>query len=171
MNRPNNSDVTQGGVANKQGKILENTIIPTFEARGFEVVSFPRWKRSPEQFGTELLLTNVPYQSIYHHVGKTEFLAKSERFSLNTRIECKWQQSSGSVDEKYPYLYLNCIETIPERDIIVVYGGGGMKKGAIEWLKKAAKEKKYQAELQEMKNIQILSLEEFIMWANMVLWA
>jgi hypothetical protein len=51
---------------------------------------------------------------------------------LEIGIECKWQRISGSVDEKFPYAYLNCIEAMPERDIIIVVDGGGAKQGAVD---------------------------------------
>jgi hypothetical protein len=43
-------------------------------------------------------------------------------------IECKWQQVSGSVDEKLPYLYLNCIEAMPEKNNY--YRRGRMEEGS-----------------------------------------
>jgi hypothetical protein len=49
----------------------------------------------------------------------------SKAHGVHVRIECKWQQSAGSVDEKLPYLYLNAIESMPEDHVIIVYGGGG----------------------------------------------
>jgi hypothetical protein len=158
---------SQGGKANKQGKILENTIVPALEFRSFKLVSYEDWEKDPENYGSELLLKNVPYISIYAHKGKSEFLIKSERFNLNTRIECKWQQSQGSVDEKYPYLYLNCVEAI-EEDAIVVIDGGGMKPAALKWLKEAAKYKKYMP-AHSSKSIQVFSLSEFLRWANTTL--
>lgn len=160
---------TQGGTANHQGKILERTVVPTFEAHDFEVVAYSAWKKKPDKYGTELLLKNVPYTTIYGQRGYTEFLAKSEQLNLNVRIECKWQQSSGSVDEKLPYLYLNCIETMPETDIIIIAGGGGMKPGAIPWLKDAVRQKKYVLPGMPEKNIQVLSIEEFLSWSNKTL--
>lgn len=160
---------TQGGTANHQGRILERTVVPTFEAHGFEIVAYSAWSKKPDNYGTELLLKNVPYTTIYNQKGFTEFLVKSERFGLNVRIECKWQQSSGSVDEKLPYLYLNCIETMPEMDIIIIAGGGGMKPGAIPWLKAAVSQKKYVLPGMPDKNIQVFSIEEFMAWANKML--
>lgn len=157
---------TQGGAANRQGRILENAIIPIFKGHGFEVVAYREWVKSPDKHGEELLLKNVPYTTIYGHKGNNEFLIQSKKHKLNVRLECKWQQSSGSVDEKYPYLYLNCIESLPESDVIIIYGGGGMKAGAISWLKNAASTKLFQQELGKEKNIQVLSLEEFMLWAN-----
>ncbi|MGB3614772.1 MAG: PD-(D/E)XK nuclease superfamily protein [Elainellaceae cyanobacterium] len=161
--------MTQGGAANRQGKVLENTVVPTFQGRGFEVVRYSAWCKKPQHYGTELLLKNVPYTTIYGQKGYTEFLVKSERFGFNTRIECKWQQSTGSVDEKLPYLYLNCIEAMPEQDIIIIAGGGGMKPGAIPWLRAAVKQGKYLAPDSPQKRIQIFSLEEFLAWANRTL--
>lgn len=160
---------TQGGTANHQGRILERTVVPTFEAHGFEIVAYSDWKKNPEKYGTELLLKHVPYTTIYQQNGFTEFLVKSEHFRLNIRIECKWQQSSGSVDEKLPYLYLNCIESMPETDIIIIAGGGGMKPGAIPWLKDAVSQKKYVLPGMPEKNIQVFSIEEFMTWANRTL--
>jgi hypothetical protein len=160
---------TQGGTANHQGSILERMVVPTFEAHGFEIVAYSAWKKKPEKYGTELLLKHVPYTTIYQQNGFTEFLVKSEHFGLNIRIECKWQQSSGSVDEKLPYLYLNCIETMPETDIIIIAGGGGMKPGAIPWLKDAVSQKKYVLPGMPEKNIQVFSIDEFMTWANRTL--
>ncbi|MGB3573363.1 MAG: PD-(D/E)XK nuclease superfamily protein [Phormidesmis sp.] len=160
---------TQGGAANHQGKILERTVVPTFESHGFEIVAYSAWIKKPANYGTELLLKNVPYTTIYNQKGRTEFLVKSERFELNVRIECKWQQSSGSVDEKLPYLYLNCIESMPEMDIIIIADGGGMKPGAIPWLKEAVSKKKYVSLDMPQKNIQVFSIREFITWANRTL--
>ena len=160
---------TQGGTANHQGRILERTVVPTFESHGFEIVAYSAWSKNPANYGTELLLKHVPYTTIYNQKGFTEFLVKSKRFGLNVRIECKWQQSSGSVDEKLPYLYLNCIETMPETDIIIIAGGGGMKPGAIPWLKAAVSQKKYVLPGMPDKNIQVFSIEEFMAWANKIL--
>lgn len=160
---------TQGGTANQQGRVLENTIIPTFEARGFEIVKYSDWRKKPDNYGTETLLKHVPYTTIYGHRGYTEFLAQSKRYNLNHRIECKWQQSSGSVDEKFPYLYLNCIEAMPEPNIIIIAGGGGMKEGTIPWLKRVVLERRYLSVRAAEKNIQVFSIEEFLLWANQTL--
>ncbi|MGV2827586.1 PD-(D/E)XK nuclease superfamily protein [Myxosarcina sp. GI1(2024)] len=160
---------TQGGTANRQGKVLERTIIPTFEARGFEIVKYSDWKKKRDTYSSEILLKHVPYTTIYGHQGYTEFLAQSQQYSLNHRIECKWQQSSGSVDEKFPYLYLNCIEAMPEPNIIIIAGRGGMKEGAIPWLKRVVLERPYLPDGAANKNIQVFSIEEFILWANQTL--
>ncbi|WP_417022461.1 PD-(D/E)XK nuclease superfamily protein, partial [Bilophila wadsworthia] len=98
-------------------------------------------------------------QSIYGHRGVTEFLAVSASRGLAIRIECKWQQSQGSVDEKFPYLYLNCIQAMPEREIILLIDGNGYKPGALAWLKQAVAS-------QDAKLIHVFNLVEFLVWAN-----
>ena len=157
--------MTQGSYANSSGNTLEKTVKEVFMSKGFQLLPYSKWNKTKdkEKFGKELLLTGIPYTSIYNHPGTTEFFASSEKYDFKIRIECKWQQSAGSVDEKFPYLYLNCIEAMPEEDIIIIVDGGGYKKGGLEWLKKAAKEKKYQG---QGKNITVFSLTEFIAWAN-----
>ena len=160
---------TQGAAANHQGNVLERTVVPVFEAHDFEIVRYRDWLKQPEAYGTELLLKHVPYTNIYGAQGYTEFLAKSERLALNVRIECKWQQSRGSVDEKFPYLYLNCMEAMPETDIIIIAGGGGMRPGALPWLKEAVRQKRYRLPDAPEKNVQVFSIDEFLRWTNRTL--
>ena len=103
---------------------------------------------------------------MYHHDGNTEFLLKSKKFDCEIRIECKWQQSNGSVDEKFPYLYLNCIEAMPEKEIVIIVDGGGAKVGAITWLQETVKSKKYTSDYNNDKIIHVFSLAEFIKCPN-----
>lgn len=157
---------TQGRYASNQGSILEKTVQNIFESKKFELIKYSAWKKDPSLFGKELLLKNIEYTSIYNHIGRTEFLLLSERYDAKIRIECKWQQSSGSVDEKLPYLYLNAVYSMPENDIIIVIDGNGWKKGAVEWLKSAVENKLFTPP-DFKKNIRVFSLMEFITWANL----
>ena len=43
---------TQGGTANHQGRILERTVVPTFESHGFEIVAYSAWLKEPASYGT-----------------------------------------------------------------------------------------------------------------------
>lgn len=155
--------------ATKTGNILETTVKNIFSEYGFTVIKYREWEKAPLLHGEELLLLNAPYETIYGHKGNMEFLARSKKHNLNLRIECKWQQSSGSVDEKFPYLYLNCIETIEESDIFIIHGGKGQKKGSLEWLKNACENRLYTTEKNRDKNIRVLDLDDFIQWANKTL--
>ena len=124
-----------GAIANRQGNILEQQVRQAFASHGFREVAFAEYEKIasgstlPGVPVPDLLVRRVPYQSIYGHRGVTEFLAVSASRGLAIRIECKWQQSQGSVDEKFPYLYLNCIQAMPEREIILLIDGNGYKPG------------------------------------------
>ena len=161
------TNAAQGGLANSSGNTLEQAIIATLASKGFPVELYRQWVKDPAAYSPDILLRNVPYETIYGHRGNTEFLLRSVRYDLNVRIECKWQQSAGSVDEKFPYLYLNCVEQMPENQIIIVADGGGAKAGAIEWLRRACGERLYLA-ADSPKTITMLNLVEFMAWANRV---
>lgn len=156
----------QGGLANRQGRTLEQLVIATLQPKGFKVVPYPQYHGTLlETWEDDVLLTNVPFENIYGQQSKTEFKIVSKRYG-EYRIECKWQQSSGSVDEKFPYLYLNCVERMPERRIILIVDGRGARPGAVEWLRRAAREKLYLGPGQLDKEIQVFSMTEFVIWAN-----
>ena len=64
------------------------------------------------------------------------FVVNRKKFPGNLAIECKWQQASGSVDEKYPYLVLNLVKAdIPA---LILLDGKGYKAGAKKWLEETA---------------------------------
>lgn len=160
-----------GTYANQTGNQLERTVRDLFSRAGFAVM---KWRDYVAQhkglmapvLPADLLLEDVPYTSIYGHSGKTEFLALSDRLGLKMRIECKWQQANGSVDEKLPYLYLNCLEAMPEDQIMIVIDGEGFKPGAKAWLRAAVEEKRYRTPASAHKSIEVVGLAELITWAN-----
>jgi hypothetical protein len=143
------------------GKELEATVREALTTQGFTSVKYSKWTKNKEKYGKELLLEHVPFKSIYHHKGFTEFLLKSEKHGLNIRIECKWQTAKGSVDEKLPYLYLNCVKAMPEKTVMVVIDGPGWKDGAIEWLKKKAQQNQ-----NTDKTVLVFSVKELKEWID-----
>jgi len=169
MREGGGDDPTQGGLANKSGRVLEEIVVSLFEQHRFQVVSYRAWVKAPHLYGEELLLRDAPYISIYGHKAKTEFLVQSKRLSLIVRIECKWQQVFGSVDEKFPYLYLNCIFAMPEDFIIIVVDGGGAKPSAVSWLKNAAATRQLIPADKGGKKVVVFTLAEFMAWANRAL--
>lgn len=126
--------ITQGAMANKNGRTVENMMIPLFEASGFKIV---KPKEVKSNIGKRYVIKNAPYRTIYDHPGKTEFVIVDGERSI--RIESKYQSSSGSVDEKFPYMFLNAIYSYPEKEVIFVVDGGGYKIGGKEWLKNQIK--------------------------------
>lgn len=61
------------------------------------------------------------------------YIVGATAISSGLIIECKWQQTGGSVDEKLPYVNLN-IQNCYLAPAVVLIDGGGMKPGAITWL-------------------------------------
>ena len=158
--------MTQGGTANAFGSTLENQVISLMTNKGFVVAKYSDWINRPESYGGELLLKRVPYTSIYGHCAHTEFLIHSELHGLDVRVECKWQQVTGSVDEKFPYLYLNCVERMPELEIIIIVDGGGAKPQSTSWLRTVVNERRYMGEQHQNKSISVMTLTQFIVWVN-----
>jgi hypothetical protein len=149
--------------SNTTGKHLERIISDILKKKGFEVIAYSKWNKNKDKYGKDILIKDYPFKTIYHTWGKTEFLIISQTYHLNLRVECKWQQVRGSVDEKYPYLYLNAVETMQE-DVAIILDGGGYRKEAREWIINAISERKYQSSTN--RKIKVFSLSEFIKWVN-----
>lgn len=158
--------MAKGKNSNTTGSQLEVAVKTVLCGKGFELVNYRVWDKNKEKYGEELLLENVPFITVYEHKGNTEFLLISKKYNLQIRIECKWQQTNGSVDEKLPYLYLNTIEAMPEKSIMILIDGAGWKAGSIKWLKDAVIQKKYTTEKNNDKKIFVFNLAEFFTWAN-----
>jgi len=158
---------SQGGLANKSGKVLEGIVKGALMPHGFNIVKYKDLAKLAEDEKCELLIKNAPYITLYGSKGKTEFLLKSKKYDLQVRIECKWQQSAGSVDEKLPHLYLSAVNAMPEDNVIILIDGDGFRAGAIRWLRHAVENRLYiPAELKKKKNIRAMNIAEFMTWAN-----
>ena len=76
-------------------------------------------------------------ESIYRTKRRVDFVLRHpELWPDGLVIQCKWQASAGSVDEKYPY-EVACINHLSYPTIIVL-AGDGYKAGAKEWLRAQA---------------------------------
>lgn len=126
-----------------------------------------RHGRTAETLIESLLYDRAPHADIMHRtvIGLTVYGRALEadlyiqglaRFPDGLVIESKWQDSSGSVDEKFPYLVAN-IKTCYPCPVIVMAGGGGARADAIRWLK---------AQIDGVHLIAVLNLEELVTWCN-----
>ncbi|MEO6245787.1 MAG: PD-(D/E)XK nuclease superfamily protein [Opitutaceae bacterium] len=174
--------VSQGRKAGVAGKILEGTIISTLGSLGFVIVAHPEFKRAEANSAPRpprLLVKNMPYDTIYGTKGKTEFwlycadALSTHRFPLAQspgelvcRIECKWQRSAGSVDEKFPYLYLSFIEAMTEQNILLLMEAEGARVEAVRWLTNAIAQRPYANEQGRSKRIEIMGNTTFMGWAQ-----
>ena len=126
-------DTTSGTRANITGKILEDFVHAQLAMYSYMEVPSAR-------FNAAKILVR-PIYSHQHHIG-TNIYEKQRRVDFivhhPTRlpndlvIQCKWQASSGSVEEKYPFELMNI--ALDNIDAIILLDGGGYSHGAKKWL-------------------------------------
>lgn len=160
-------DMTQGARANANGRIGEDVLLPLFELNGYTVVKWGEYHQHADTYDVldKLVILQYPYTSIYDHTGKTEFLIKNATKDRLMRVEVKWQQAAGSVDEKYPYVWLNVVYAYPEDEIVLIVDGGGYKPGARAWLEQKCRER-WLLDDQPDKQVSVMTLAEFVAFFN-----
>jgi len=118
---------SSGSKANSTGGALERVVAQALDSKGYSEF----WNHKAQAFenrkaiGGKQYLKQLPVGlTIYETVRKCDFLVLNRsKFPKDLIIECKWQQSAGSVDEKYPFLLFNIIKTgIPT--VILIDGKG-----------------------------------------------
>ncbi|MBE9107060.1 hypothetical protein IQ229_19670, partial [Nostoc cf. edaphicum LEGE 07299] len=130
--------LTQGGWANKSGNILEANVEAILHGHHyFQVGNYVQKEfilnatLLPKRYGKEVYIGT----GIYHTYLKVDFyVVGSSAMPSGLIFECKWQESPGSVDEKFPYLNMNIQHYYPAPTIVIL-GGEGMREGASKWLK------------------------------------
>lgn len=150
--------IRQGGTqANYTGNVQEQFIQSRLNERGYTFI--PR-----KDFDVALYLKQ-PIYSRHYHIGlgiydtpvQCDFiLYHPDKWPDKLAIESKWQQSSGSVDEKFPYLVLN-ITLRYGCPTIVLCDGGGYKGNAEQWLRNQSSNGNF---------LSVFSMTEFAAWAN-----
>lgn len=129
--------IVGGSQANKTGNTLELFVERCLQDNGYTEF----WDHKEQVFENRKLIGGKQFvkqcpcgTSIYETKRKCDFLVINQnKFKDNLIIECKWQQSSGSVDEKYPFTVFNVFKIgVPT---IILLDGGGYKPAAMQWLK------------------------------------
>jgi hypothetical protein len=157
--------------AESTGSVAESTIRGVLTGRGYvelgiqeamedepaaeQTAMFRDFARRPRP--ARLFVAQYPIgYSIYGLPLLADFWVRgAPSFPGGLAIEVKWQQSPGSVDEKFPYLALNIKECYP-CTALVIADGGGQRSGALHWLRR-----------QVAGNLMaVFSLAEFLAWAN-----
>ena len=154
----------RGMRAQKAGEVLENHVETTLRAyEYFQVCSqVPKKQKRelilnsilPKRYAKQVFIGSGIYQT---DIYVDFYVVGLPMMPSGLIIECKWQESGGSVDEKFPYLNLNIQHSYPVPAIIVI-GGEGMRDGAIEWLR--------ERERDNSNLLAVQSLEKFIAWAS-----
>ncbi|MCZ2107335.1 MAG: hypothetical protein LC106_08160 [Burkholderiales bacterium] len=73
-------------------------------------------------------------QTIYGRPFSTDFVVITKS-SMTLFIESRWQQASGSIDEKFPFLSANLIAI--NKPTILILDGNGYTNDAYTWLKES----------------------------------
>lgn len=132
--------LTQGGRANRHGRSAEQVIDSILRNRGIQPKA---------QYVIGL--------SIYGEPLKVDFyIEQLPGFPSGLVIESKWQDASGSVDEKFPFLVENIRHCLP-CPAIVIASGQGARSGALRWLR---------AQVDGAQFVAVYNLEEFLSWCN-----
>lgn len=130
---------SQGAQANANGKTAEVVIDAVLSRKRLPFV--PQYIIGPGIYGTPI---------------KVDFyIPTAPKFPNGLVIEAKWQESSGSADEKLPYLWLNIEHCFPCPAIVVI-DGAGFREEAIAWLRS-----RVGGNLAAVYNLQ-----EFVSWCN-----
>jgi hypothetical protein len=138
--RQNSSSATtsSGQRACATGNQLEEFVEHALQSKGY--VQFQGSKAQAlanlQALGGRQYIKQLPVgNTIYDTPRVCDFFVVNEHlFPNGLIIECKWQQSGGSVDEKYPFLLFNVMKT--GKPTVILLDGGGYKPAAMEWLKR-----------------------------------
>lgn len=142
--------------ANYTGTQLEKFINDRLLEKKYTFV--PREKFTPAIYLEQPIYTRQLYigKSIYETNMYCDFiLYHPQKHPECLIIESKWQESGGSVDEKYPYFILNIQQRYPNKAVVLL-DGGGYKPQAEIWMRK-----------QVGNNLlKVFTMAEFTKWAN-----
>lgn len=129
--------ISSGRKANKTGNLLECFVEHALQAKGHTEF----WDHKGQLFENRRVVGGKQYakqvycgKTIYDTDRKVDFLVFNQAlFPDGLIIECKWQQVSGSVDEKFPFLLFNIIKTaVPA---VILIDGDGYRPAALKFLK------------------------------------
>lgn len=140
----------RGKKTGRAAGILEN-VVDNLRSVGFEILTRAEWlsKQDENTLPEQYVVRNWPHQSLYGGRGKKEALIVSgpckngikfehEGEKIRIVVEAKYQSGSGSVDEKFPFVWESFLASeIP--NWILLYDGKwwleprGM--AAVKWIK------------------------------------
>lgn len=123
----------QGRAANFTGRTLESRVAMLFDECGYTKQRAPLGDAANPYYVQQ----SRQFRSIYGGVLRIDFYSwHPDKYPSGLVIECKSQETPGSVDEKYPYTLENLKET--GCAAILIIEGNGPKTGAIEWCRQQA---------------------------------
>jgi hypothetical protein len=150
--------MNQGKKATNTGQGLEKFVEQSIKRKfpSVRVIQYSKFASLQKLSSPQYLVTGFPYANIYGGKSKTEFVMVLVNENKTMRIECKWQQVSGSVDEKFPYMLEN-MKLCKEDLVILIVDGGGARPTAVKWLRDQAN---------KTKHVRVMNMAEFTVFMN-----
>lgn len=130
----------------RRARLLENGI-HALRLRGFKVfdgiAAFRKYRKQNEMLPPRYILAPFPCETLYGTHGRKESLIHCDERG-DFIFEAKYQDDSGSVDEKAPYLW-ECFLISPQNWIVWFDGNWFVKdqrgRAVVGWLKRRAGER------------------------------
>lgn len=146
---------SQGKQAVVNGAGFKKALLATLQNRGFEVVPYKEFFEHPEWFlGKNVVLTGKPYINSYNKVSRTGYVIKPVGHP-EYRVEGIWQQVSGTANHKVSFK----MDSYPENDVVMVYGGGVFDSDTISGMRQLAANR-------SKNNIIVMSHDDYVTWVN-----
>lgn len=151
-----------GGRRATRHALLENCV-DTLHALGFQLYESQGQFAAASVVPDRYVIRNYPHASLYSTPGRKEGYIHTEDEAYI--LEAKWQDTSGSVDEKLPYIWESFLAS-PVSGWLAVFDGRFWREDArarqgIRWLKVRAA-----AETPGGREFLVMTRTEFIKWAT-----
>lgn len=119
----------QGRKANNNGRFFEQLISQSLRSRGYAECGNAPPVASKPFFVPQ---SKGRFESIYGIPMTVDFYVwHPEKFERGLIIECKYQETGGSADEKFPYTVLSLKKTGVPAILLLI--GAGAKRKAVDW--------------------------------------
>lgn len=152
--------MTQGAMAVLSNDVATSSVLSTLDKLNFVTVD-NSYCDGQLVMGTKCLIPDAFFTNIYGDTSKGGFVLIDGKRKV--RVLVKNQLNSGSVDEKFPYLFLNCV-MFPEKEVIIVLDGRGYRESAKVWLERAI-DNNWLNYMKSGKTIKLMSISEFVEYA------
>jgi len=126
--------MSSGQRANRRGRQLERFVAEELEDAGYQLIKPSALIFAMNYIQQPIYARQVEVgRDLYNKTRRVDFLLfHPALYTDGLVIQCKWQSSSGSVEEKYPFEVLNVQKG--EYDTIIILDGGGYSEGSKDWL-------------------------------------
>lgn len=154
-------------MAANSSKEFNQEVKSLFERHNFQVVSYSKYHKNPDKYQGRVLLTRVPYTSVFDRKGWTDYLAIDKNKNVEIRLESIFQKPRSLQDYKVQNWFIHAVDRFPEKRQYIVLGNpDGADRvwdDAKNWVAKSLEEKRFIATAEEAnkaKEIKTFSLSE-----------